>query len=365
MKIGVPTEVKTEEYRVAVTPSGVRELVARGHEVYVQRGAGAGSGFDNDAYTAAGATLLDGPAAVFDAAELIVKVKEPIAQEYPLFKEGQTLFTYLHLAADAPLTAFLLEKKIKAFAYETLIVDGRLPLLEPMSEVAGKMAALMGAFYLGRYQGGRGILAGGVVGTERANMVILGGGMAGLAAAQVAGGLGAKVTILDINLARLHYLDDVLPANVSTLYSTADAIESLLPTADVIIGTVLIPGAKAPKLVTKAMLEKMQKGSVLIDVAIDQGGCFESSKPTTHTEPTYDVDGIVHYCVANMPGAYPRTSTMALTNATLPYLLKLAQFGADEVLTAFPLMKGALNTFDGKLTNKPVAEAHGLTYSEI
>ena len=365
MKIGVPTEVKTEEYRVAVTPSGVRELVARGHEVYVQHGAGEGSGFDDDAYTAAGATLLDGPAAVFDAAELIVKVKEPIAQEYPLFKEGQTLFTYLHLAADAPLTAFLLEKKIKAFAYETLIVDGRLPLLEPMSEVAGKMAALMGAFYLGRYQGGRGILAGGVVGTERANMVILGGGMAGLAAAQVAGGLGAKVTILDINLARLHYLDDVLPANVSTLYSTADAIESLLPTADVIIGTVLIPGAKAPKLVTKAMLEKMQKGSVLIDVAIDQGGCFESSKPTTHTEPTYDVDGIVHYCVANMPGAYPRTSTMALTNATLPYLLKLAQFGADEVLTAFPLMKGALNTFDGKLTNKPVAEAHGLTYSEI
>ena len=365
MKIGVPTEVKTEEYRVAVTPSGVRELVARGHEVYVQSGAGEGSGFDNAAYTAAGATLLDGPAAVFDAAEIIVKVKEPIAQEYPLFKEGQTLFTYLHLAADAPLTNFLLEKKIKAFAYETLIVDGRLPLLEPMSEVAGKMAALMGAFYLGRYQGGRGILAGGVVGTERASMVILGGGMAGLAAAQVASGLGAKVTILDINLARLHYLDDVLPASVSTLYSTADAIESLLPTADVIIGTVLIPGAKAPKLVTKAMLGKMQKGSVLIDVAIDQGGCFESSKPTTHTEPTYDIEGITHYCVANMPGAYPRTSTMALTNATLPYLLKLAQFGADEVLTAFPLMKGALNTFDGKLTNKPVAEAHGLAYTEM
>jgi len=365
MKIGVPKEVKTEEYRVAVTPSGVRELVARGHEVYVQRSAGVGSGFEDDAYAAAGATLLDGAAPVFDAAELIVKVKEPIAQEYPLFKEGQTLFTYLHLAADLEQTKFLLEKKIKAFAYETLNIDGRLPLLEPMSEVAGKMASIMGGFYLGRYQGGRGILPGGVVGTERANYVILGGGMAGLAAAQVAAGLGAKVTILDINLARLHYLDDVLPANVSTLYSTADAIESLLPTADVIIGTVLIPGAKAPKLVTAAMLEKMQKGSVLVDVSIDQGGCFETSRATTHTQPTYDVDGIVHYCVANMPGAYPRTSTLALTNATLPYLLKLVQYGADEVCEAFAPMKSALNTFDGKLTNKPVAEAHGLEYTEL
>jgi len=365
MKIGIPTEVKTEEYRVAVTPSGVRELVARGHEVFVQRGAGEGSGFENDAYLAAGAQLLDAAAEVFDAAELIVKVKEPIAQEYPLFKEGQTLFTYLHLAADEPLTRFLLEKRIKAFAYETLSVDGRLPLLEPMSEVAGKMASVMGAYHLGRYMGGRGILAGGVVGTEKAHYVILGGGVAGLAAAQVASGLGAKVTILDINLARLHYLDDVLPPNVSTLYSTADAVESLLPTADVVIGTVLIPGAKAPKLVTKAMLPLMQKGSVLVDVSIDQGGCFESSHATTHKEPTYVEEGVVHYCVANMPGAYPRTSTMALTNATLPYLLKLAQFGADGVLEAFPVMKGALNTFDGKLTNKPVADAHAIAFTAI
>ena len=365
MKIGVPTEVKTEEYRVAVTPSGVRELVARGHEVCVQRGAGLGSGFEDGAYIAAGAALLDDAASVFDTAELIVKVKEPIAQEYPLFKEGQTLFTYLHLAADEPLTKFLMEKKIKSFAYETLNIDGRLPLLEPMSEVAGKMASLMGAFYLGRYQGGRGILAGGVVGTERANVMILGGGMAGLAAAQVAAGLGAKVTILDINLARLHYLDDVLPPNVSTLYSSTDAIESLLPTTDVIIGTVLIPGAKAPKLITKAMLPKMQEGSVVIDVSIDQGGCFESSKATTHTSPTYVVDGVVHYCVANMPGAYPRTSTMALTNATLPYLFKLAEFGGDEAYAKFPPLKGALNTFDGKLTNLPVAEAHGLAYTEL
>lgn len=365
MKIGIPAEVKTEEYRVAVTPSGVRELVARGHEVYVQRGAGEGSGFENDVYLAAGATLPETAAEVFEAVELIVKVKEPIAQEYPLFKEGQTLFTYLHLAADEPLTKFLLEKKIKAFAYETLVVDGRLPLLEPMSEVAGKMASIMGSYHLGRYMGGRGILAGGVVGTEKSHYVILGGGIAGLAAAQVASGLGAKVTILDINLARLHYLDDVLPPNVSTLYSTTDAVESLLPTADVIIGTVLIPGAKAPKLVTKAMLPLMQNGSVLVDVSIDQGGCFESSHATTHTEPTYVEEGVVHYCVANMPGAYPRTSTMALTNATLPYLLKLAQFGGDGVLEAFPVMKGALNTFEGKLTNKPVAEAHGLAFTEL
>ncbi len=365
MLIGVPKEVKTEEYRVAVTPSGVKELVRRGHTVYVQRSAGEGSGFSDEDYFAAGAELLEGAAAVFDAAELIVKVKEPIAQEYPLFKEGQTLFTYLHLAADEPLTAFLLEKKIKAYAYETLKVDGRLPLLEPMSEVAGKMAAIMGGFYLGRYQGGRGILPGGVVGTARANFVILGGGMAGLAAAQVAAGLGAKVTILDINLARLHYLDDVLPASVSTLYSTTDAVESLLPTADVVIGTVLIPGAKAPKLVTNAMLPLMQKGSVLVDVSIDQGGCFESSRATTHTEPTYEIDGIVHYCVANMPGAYPRTSTMALTNATLPYLLKLAEFGGDEAYKNFSLLKGALNTYDGKLTNLAVAEAHGLPFTEL
>ncbi len=365
MKIGVPTEVKTEEYRVAVTPSGVRELTARAHTVYVQRGAGNGSGFDDNQYTAAGATLLDDAKAVFDAADLIVKVKEPIAQEYPLFKEGQTLFTYLHLAADAPLTQFLIEKKIKAFAYETLSVNGRLPLLEPMSEVAGKMASIMGSYHLGRYQGGRGILAGGVVGTERANYVILGGGVAGLAAAQVAAGLGANVTILDINLARLHYLDDVLPANVSTRYSTADALESLLPSTDVIVGTVLIPGAKAPKLVTKAMLPGMQEGSVLVDVSIDQGGCFESSHATTHTDPTFTVDGVVHYCVANMPGAYPRTSTMALTNATLPYLLKLAETGAEGVLEAMPVMQSALNTYAGKLTNLPVAEAHGLEYSPL
>jgi len=364
MIIGVPKEVKTEEYRVAVTPSGVRELVGRGHTVYVQRLAGVGSGFEDEVYTAAGATMVGTPEEVFSAADLIVKVKEPIAQEYPLFKEGQTLFTYLHLAADEPQTRFLLERRIKAFSYETLSVNGRLPLLEPMSEVAGKMASLMGAFYLGRYQGGRGILPGGVVGTERANYMILGGGVAGLAAAEIAAGIGANVTILDINLARLHYLSDVLPANVTTMYSTADAVESLLPTTDVIVGTVLIPGAKAPKLITKAMLPMMREGSVVVDVSIDQGGCFESSHATTHTAPTFSVGGVVHYCVANMPGAYPRTSTMALTNATLPYLLKLAECGAEGVLEALPVMKSALNTYDGKLTNKPVAEAHGIEYSE-
>lgn len=364
MLIGVPKEVKTEEYRVAVTPAGVRELASRGHTVFVQKNAGIGSGFSDEAYLAAGASMLDAAASVFANADLIVKVKEPIAQEYALFKEGQTLFTYLHLAADEPQTRFLLEKKIRAFAYETLTVDRRLPLLEPMSDVAGKMASLMGAFYLGRYQGGRGILAGGVVGTERANYMILGGGIAGLAAAQVAAGLGANVTVLDINLARLHYLDNILPANVSTMYSSIDAVESLLPTTDVIVGTVLIPGAKAPKLITKAMLPRMREGSVVVDVSIDQGGCFESSYATTHTAPTFDVDGVVHYCVANMPGAYPRTSTMALTNATLPYLLKLAEFGAQDVLEMLPAMKSALNTYDGQLTNRPVAEAHGLEYSE-
>lgn len=364
MLIGVPKEVKTEEYRVAVTPAGVRELASRGHTVFVQKNAGIGSGFSDEAYLAAGASMLDAAASVFANADLIVKVKEPIAQEYALFKEGQTLFTYLHLAADEPQTRFLLEKKIRAFAYETLTVDRRLPLLEPMSDVAGKMASLMGAFYLGRYQGGRGILAGGVVGTERANYMILGGGIAGLAAAQVAAGLGANVTVLDINLARLHYLDNILPANVSTMYSSIDAVESLLSTTDVIVGTVLIPGAKAPKLITKAMLPRMREGSVVVDVSIDQGGCFESSYATTHTAPTFDVDGVVHYCVANMPGAYPRTSTMALTNATLPYLLKLAAFGAQGVLEMLPAMKSALNTYDGQLTNRPVAEAHGLEYSE-
>lgn len=360
MIIGVPKEIKKDEYRVAMTPGGVAELLKQGHTVHVQRGAGIGSGFADEDYAAAGAAFCDSIDAVYAAADLIVKVKEPIAEEYPLFKPNQTLFTYLHLAADEALTRFLLEKGIRSFAYETLKEGRRLPLLEPMSDVAGKMAAMMGAVHLGRYHGGRGILAGGVVGTERANVMILGGGVAGKAAAEIASGLGANVTVFDINLERLHYLHDVLPENVATLYSNTETIATHLPHCDIVVGTVLIPGAKAPKLITCDMLETMKPGSVLVDVSIDQGGCFESSHPTTHTEPTFVENGIVHYCVANMPGAYPRTSTFALTNATLPYVKALARFGAEAVCEKEPRMINALNTYDGKLYNDAVGTAHGI-----
>ena len=360
MVIGVPKEIKTDEYRVAVTPAGVHELVKEGHIVYVQTGAGEGSGFGDADYEKAGAKLLEGAAAVFEAAEMILKVKEPIAKEYALFKPNQTLFTYLHLAADEPQTRFLLEKGIRAFSYETLEIGRRLPLLEPMSEVAGKMAALMGAVHLGRYQGGSGILAGGVVGTPRAKVMVLGGGVAGKMAAEVAAGLGADVTIFDINLERLNYLNDVLPANVATMYSSAATIADLLPQCDIVIGTVLIPGAKAPKLITREMLGIMKNGSVLVDVSIDQGGCFESSHATTHTAPTFIEEGVVHYCVANMPGAYPRTSTYALTNATLPYVRQLAKFGAENICRENPVMITALNTYDGVLYNAAVGAALGI-----
>jgi len=360
MNIGVPKEVKTEEYRVSITPAGVKELCKDGHSVYVQISAGEGSGFSDEEYANAGASLLTSAEEVFEVAEMIVKVKEPIASEYELFKQNQTLFTYLHLAADEVQTKFLIEKGIRAFSYETLEIDRRLPLLEPMSEVAGKMASLMGAVHLGKYQGGTGLLAGGVVGTQRAKVMILGGGVAGKCAAEIAAGIGADVTIFDINTSRLHYLNDVLPANVATMYSSSEAISDFLPQCDIVIGTVLIPGAKAPKLITRDMLKIMKIGAVLVDVSIDQGGCFESSHPTTHTQPTFIEEGVVHYCVANMPGAYPRTSTYALTNATLPYVKGLAKFGAEEVCTHFPIMLSALNTFDGKLYNKPVAQAHGI-----
>lgn len=360
MIIGVPKEIKTDEFRVAITPSGVKELTKDAHKVYVQKSAGEGSGFSDEEYALAGAVLVENASEVFDAAEMIVKVKEPIAQEYVLFKPNQTLFTYLHLAADKKQTDFLLEKGIRAFSYETLEVNGRLPLLEPMSEVAGKMASLMGAVHLGRYHGGSGLLIGGVVGTPRAKVMILGGGVAGKAAAEVAAGLGADVTIFDINLQRLHYLNDILAPNIATMYSSAEAIANLLPYADIVIGTILIPGAKAPKLITKEMLKVMKKGSVLVDVSIDQGGCFESSHATTHTHPTFMEEGIVHYCVANMPGAYPRTSTYALTNATLPYIRDLARFGAEEICKNKPVMFSALNTYDGVLYNKAVGIAHDI-----
>lgn len=364
MTIGIPKEIKPDEYRVAVTPAGVDELVREGHKVYVQNGAGVGSGFSDEEYIEAGAALLLDESEIFEIAEMIIKVKEPIKSEYKLFKEHQTLFTYLHLAADKPLTEFLLDQKIRAFSYETLEVQNRLPLLEPMSEVAGKMASMMGAVHLGKYNGGSGLLAGGVAGTKRAQVMIIGGGVAGKAAADIAAGLGADVKVLDINLERLHYLNDVMPKNVETLYSNRDTILSLLPHCDVIVGTVLIPGAKAPKLITREMLKLMKKGSVLVDVSIDQGGCFESSTPTTHTKPTYIEEGIVHYCVANMPGAYPRTSTFALTNATMPYIRQLAKYGAQEICHINPLMQTALNTYDGVLYNSPVGEAHNIKCEE-
>lgn len=365
MIIGVPKEVKTDEYRVAVTPSGVKELVAENHKVYVQTHAGEGSGFSDADYKVAGAVLLESASELFNVADIIVKVKEPVAEEYALFKPNQTLFTYLHLAADEILTHFLLEKGIRAFAYETLEVEGRLPLLEPMSEVAGKMAAIMSAVHLGRYQDGSGLLIGGTVGTARAKVMVLGGGVAGKAAAEVAAGLGADVTILDVDAKRLHYLHDVMPANVATLYSSSEAIASLLPHVDIIVGTVLIHGAKTPKLITRDMLSKMKQGSVLVDVSIDQGGCFESSHATTHSAPTFVEKGIVHYCVSNMPGAYPSTSTYALTNATLPYIKELARYGAEHVWQEKPVMVSALNTYDGVLYNKAVGVAHKIESKEF
>jgi len=365
MKIGVPKEVKIDEYRVSITPSGVNELVIASHSVYVQKGAGEGSGFSDEEYLTSGAIILDTAKEIFAIAELIVKVKEPIISEYELFKKNQTLFTYLHLAADRPQTEFLLEKGIRAFSYETLQVGRSLPLLEPMSEVAGKMAAIMGSVHLGKFNGGSGILAGGVVGTSRAKVMVLGGGVAGKAAAEIASGLGADVSILDINKERLHYLNDVMPANVATRYSTATSIQELLIESDIVIGTVLIPGAKAPKLITNEMLSSMKKGSVLVDVSIDQGGCFESSHATTHSEPTFIKEGVVHYCVANMPGAYPRTSTEALTNATLSYVKDLAQFGAENICKERPVMLTALNTYDGVLYNKAVGIAHDIAYKSM
>ncbi len=358
MSVGIPKEIKADEYRVAMTPSGVAELVKRGVEVCVETCAGEGSGFDDNAYLQSGARIVESADEAY-ACDVVVKVKEPIASEYGYFRKGLKLFTYLHLAADAALTKALVEKGVEAYAYETLHVKGRLPLLEPMSEVAGKMATLFGATHLSRYSGGSGRLLGGAVGVENNSVMILGAGVAGKAAALAAAGLGADVTLLDINLERLHYLEDVMPKNVTMRYSDTHTIESLLQEADLIIGTVLLPGAKAPKLIRKEHLKMMKKGTVLVDVSIDQGGCFETSHPTTHHDPVFDVEGIVHYCVANMPGAYPRTSTLALTNATLPYVLKLVSM--ENPLQDATLL-GALNTYGGNVTNAFVAEAHGMVY---
>jgi alanine dehydrogenase len=361
MIIGVPKEIKTDEFRVGMTPSGVLELTKAGHTVLVEQGAGAGSGFEDDQYVDAGAVVLSNVDELYGRSEMILKVKEPIEIEYDRLKESQILFTYLHLAADKRLTEVLCEKKITALAYETLRIGRRLPLLEPMSEIAGRMATLFGAVHLGRYFGGSGRLLGGTVGVERNRVVILGAGVAGKSAADAAAGLGAEVTMLDINTERLTYLRDVMSPNVTMLTSTHDAIVNSIMSADLIIGTVLVAGAKAPKLITREMLSLMKKGSVLVDVSIDQGGCFETSHPTTHSHPTYEVDGIVHYCVANMPGMYPRTSTIALTNATLPYAIKIASVPLDRLFEERS-MCDALNTYDGNVINEAVALAHAMAY---
>lgn len=360
MIVGVPREIKAHENRVALTPSGAEVLRQHGHTVYIETNAGAGSGFPDDEYIGAGANILPAAKEVFDAAEMILKVKEPIKSEYKLVRKGQILFTYFHFAASRELTDAIVDSHSIAIAYETVQkADRSLPLLVPMSEVAGRMAPQEGAKYLEKAQGGRGVLLAGVPGTEPAEVIIIGGGVVGTNAAKIASGLGAKVTILDSNLYRLRYLDDVMPRNVITMMSSPYNIRKVLKRADLVIGAVLIPGAKAPHLVTREMLKDMKEGSVVVDVSVDQGGCIETCKPTTHEHPTYVVEGVVHYCVANMPGAVPMTSTIALTNATLPYALQLANHGYEKAISMNPELREGLNIIDGTITYKGVAEAFG------
>jgi alanine dehydrogenase len=358
MRIGVPTEIKNNEYRVGLTPAAVAELTRAGHGVVVQSGAGGGVDFSDDAYRAAGAEILPDAPAVFAAAEMIVKVKEPQASEIALLREDHLLFTYLHLAADRPQTEGLMASGATAIAYETVTAaDGTLPLLRPMSEVAGRMSVQCGAHYLEKHQGGRGVLLGGVPGVEPGKVVILGGGVAGFNAAQMAVGLGADVTLFDISARRLAELDALFGNRIRTAFSSSAAIAEAVAGADLVIGAVLVPGAAAPRLVTRAMIAAMRKGAVLVDIAIDQGGCFETSRPTTHEDPVFEVDGVIHYCVANMPGAVARTSTMALGNVTLPFVLKLANQGAAAALAADPHLAAGLNIAGGKVRHPAVAEA--------
>lgn len=369
MNIGVPREVKPDEYRVAMLPVGVEELVRRGCRVLVERHAGEGSGLPDEAYTEAGAILADTAAEVWGEADLVVKVKEPQPAEWPMVRPGQTVFTYFHFAASRELTEAMLASGGTSIAYETLADDqGRLPLLTPMSEVAGRMSIQEGAKYLERPQMGRGILLGGVPGVAPAHIVVLGGGVVGANAARIAAGFQASVAILDVNLDRLRYLDDIMPANVDCLFSDRHTIRRQLERADLVVGAVLIPGAKAPRLVERADLPRMQHGAVVVDVAIDQGGCFETSRPTSHADPTYVIDGVVHYCVTNMPGAVGRTSTFALCNATLPWVLRLAEAGPGKEGAACaaegsrPLAR-AVNLFDGEVTNAAVATTFGLRHT--
>ena len=366
MIIGVPTEIKQNENRVALIPAGVKELVKNDHKVYIQNNAGVGSGFDDEEYIEAGAEILPSIEEVYRRSEMIIKVKEPIQKEYTLIKENQLLFTYFHFASSEELTKAMIERKAVCLAYETVEKsDTSLPLLVPMSEVAGRMAVQEGAKYLEKQYGGRGILLGGVPGVQPARVLILGGGIVGTQAAKMAAGMGANVNIIDLNLSRLRYLADVLPSNVNTLMSNEYNNRELIKGADLIIGAVLIPGAKAPHLVTRDMLKDMKPGTVLIDVAVDQGGCIETCKPTTHENPTYEIDGIIHYCVANMPGAVPYTSTVALTNATLPYVMQLANKGwRNACKDNLELYKG-LNIIHGEVVYDAVAKAFDLEFSSL
>jgi alanine dehydrogenase len=359
--VGIPREVKDNEYRVAATPEGVRELVHAGHRVLVETGAGDGSALGDDDFAAAGAEIAEGADAVFEAADLILKVKEPQASEYGRFRPGQVLFTYLHLAADEALTRFLIERELAAVAYETVQApDGRLPLLAPMSEIAGRMAPHCGATYLERPKGGRGVLMGGASGVAPANVVVLGAGMAGTNAAWIAAGMEAEVTIVDTNVERLRFVDQIWKGRIQTVMSSRLGVERLVLAADLVVGAVLVPGARAPHLVSRETVRAMRPGTVMVDISIDQGGCFETSHMTTHSAPTYIVDDVVHYCVGNMPGAVPRTSTYALTNVTLPYALEIAGRGLEGAVRADPALAHGVNVLAGRVTNEGVAAAHGL-----
>lgn len=365
MRIGVPTEIKTNENRVALVPAGAEALVAAGHQVMVQAGAGLGSGFTDSDYTSVGATIGSDAAEVWGQAEMVLKVKEPIKSEWQHLRSDLVVFTFFHFAADEELTRAHLDSGATCIAYETVELPSReLPLLTPMSEVAGRMAVQQGAKYLEKLYGGRGMLLGGVPGVAPANVLVLGGGIVGINAAKMAAGLGARVTIVDVSIERMRYLSDVMPANVQTVYSNRHNILELLRTADLVVGGVLIPGAKAPRLVRREDLSTMQPGAVIVDVAVDQGGCVETSHPTTHENPTYMVDGVLHYAVANMPGGVPRTSTLALTNATLPYTLQLANKGWKQALRDNAALRKGLNMSEGKVTYRAVAEAFGLQYTD-
>ena len=365
MKVGIPKEIKNNENRVSLTPGGAQTLTQNGHTVYVETQAGKNSGFSDESYVKAGAKILPTAKDVFATADMIIKVKEPIAVEYDLIRPNQLVFTYFHLAADRELTEAMIRTDALCLAYETVEKDRSLPLLIPMSEVAGRMSIQAGAKFLEKPQGGKGILLGGVPGVKPANVLVLGGGIVGTQAAFMAAGLGAHVTIMDISLPRLRYLSEIMPANVDTMMSSQYNIEQMLPSTDLVIGAVLIPGAKAPYMITKDMLKLIKPGSVLVDVAIDQGGCFETSHPTTHANPVYEVENVIHYCVANIPGAVPMTSTLALTNATLPYALALANNGWEKACAKAPDLKAGLNIINGKVVYKAVAETFGLKYEPI